>query len=96
MCRPLTGRLHQIPENKIGLHGGTKREVKTYKWDITHAEHDYALMLRSIFCYSTKVCLEDVVAIQEGHFAVGFDPDLEENVRCECRVSGKYTLYFAY
>lgn len=38
-------------------------------------------MLGGIFCYSTKVCLEDVVAIQEGHFAVGLDPDLGEDVR---------------
>lgn len=96
MCRSLTGQLHQIPGNRVDLHGRTKREIETYQWDIIHAEYDYALMLGSIFCYSTKVCLEDVVAIQEGHFAVGFDPDLEADVRRERKMSGRYTLYFAY
>lgn len=52
---------------------GTK---KKYKWDIIHAEYDHTLMLGRILCYSTKVRLEDVVAIQEGHFSIGFDPDL--------------------
>lgn len=33
-------------------------------------------MLGSILCDPTKVGLEDMVAIQEGHFTIRLDPDL--------------------
>lgn len=46
-------------------------------------------MLWSILCDSTKVCLEDMVAIQEGHFAIGLDPNLGKDVRCGCEMNGK-------
>lgn len=66
-----------------------KRNGKTYQRDIIHAEYDHALMLGSIFCDSTKVCLEDMVAIQEGHFAIGLDPNLGKDVGCGCEMNGK-------
>ena len=53
-------------------------------------------MFGSILCYSTKVCFEDMVAIQEGHFAIGLDPNLWEDIRCELGMDGECTLYFAY
>lgn len=33
-------------------------------------------MLGSIFCYSTQVGFENVVAIEERHFAIRLDPNL--------------------
>ena len=52
------------------------KETGKYQRNVIHVEHNHALVFGSILCYSTEVCLEDVVAIQEGHFAIRLDPDL--------------------
>jgi hypothetical protein len=75
--------------------GARKEKRKKYECDIIQAEHDHPLMLGGIFCYSTKVCLEDVVAIQEGHFAVGLDPDLVFRILGDLVESSNVELEFA-
>lgn len=49
---------------------------KTHQWDIVHAKNDNSLVLRCIFSDPTQMCLQDMVAIQKGHFTIRLDPDL--------------------
>lgn len=43
---------------------------------IRHAIHDHTLVFGRVFGDSSEVRFEDVVAVEEGKFAGGFDPDL--------------------
>jgi hypothetical protein len=52
-------------------------ECVTCKRSIIHTEDDNALMLGGVFCYSAKMGLQYMVAVEEGHFSVWFYPDLD-------------------
>lgn len=45
--------------------------------NIVHTKHNNTLVLGRVFRYSPKMCFYDMVSIQEWHFTVRFDPDLE-------------------
>ena len=45
--------------------------------DVAHAQDDDACMLRRVVCDATKMCLDDVVAVQERQLAIGLDPYLQ-------------------
>lgn len=47
---------------------------------VVHAVHDDALVLRAVVGPPPHVRLDDVAAVQEGHLAVGLDPDLVPGV----------------
>lgn len=47
-----------------------------YQWNVIHAVHNNALMLRCVLRNSAQMCLEDVVTVQEWHFTVRLDPHL--------------------
>ena len=51
----------------------------THQWYIIHAEYYNALVFRGILRDTSKMRFEDMVAVEEGHFAVRFDPNLREN-----------------
>jgi len=53
---------------------------------VVHAQNYDTLMFRTVFGPTTNVSLEHVAAIQKGHLAVRFDPDL---VSCVRRKDGK-------
>ena len=55
--------------------GSLRRHAKT-KRNIRHIVHDDPGILWRRFCYPRHARFQDVVAIQEGHFRVGLQPDL--------------------
>ena len=44
-------------------------------------------MLRCVLRYTAEMCLEYVVTVEEGHFAIGFDPDLKYGVKTWVRIT---------
>lgn len=46
------------------------------EWSIVHAVDDDTLVLRAVIRPATNMCLDDVAAVQERHFAVRFHPHL--------------------
>jgi len=57
-------------------HGANATKMRPYQWHIVHTEDDDPLMLRRIFRYPAKMCFHDMVAVQEWHLSIRFDPDL--------------------
>lgn len=53
------------------------------QWDVAHTVDNNTLVLRCVLCDATKMCLHDVVSVQEGHFTVRFYPDLVLGVPCD-------------
>jgi hypothetical protein len=54
-------------------------------------------MFRRILRYSTKMRFDDVIAVKEGHFTIGFYPDLKCYQRCiQVDKISQSTLNFAY
>jgi len=51
-------------------YGPKAAGMNTCQWYIVHTEDDHPLVLRSIFCYPTKMCLHDMIAIQEWHLSI--------------------------
>lgn len=70
--------LLQIPNTKLSWHGdrALKPAAYTYKRYIIHAEDDHTLMFGRILRDASQMCFEYVIAIQEGHLAIWFDPHL--------------------
>jgi hypothetical protein len=54
----------------------TSRSDTKTQWSIGHTEHDHALVFWRILRDTAEVRLKYVVAIQEWHLPVGFDPHL--------------------
>jgi hypothetical protein len=53
---------------------------RPYERDVAHAVYDDTLMLRSVFGYTTKVRLDDVIPVQVRHLAVGLYPYLPQPI----------------
>jgi hypothetical protein len=49
---------------------------RPYERDVAHAVYDDTLVLRSVFGYTTKVRLDDMIPVQVRHLAVGLYPYL--------------------
>lgn len=57
------------------LRRRSSRNTKTQR-GIIHAIDNNTLVLRAVLGPTSNVCLDDVATVEEGHLAVGFDPDL--------------------
>lgn len=53
----------------------------TYQRGIVHGVDDDTLVLGAVLTPAADMSLQDIAAVQEGHFAVGLDPDLVAGVR---------------
>lgn len=71
----------------------------THQWYVVHTKNHNSLVLRCILRDTTQVCLQHMVAVEERHLSVWFDPDLHhsgnENFLMIQTVITR-TLYFAY
>ena len=61
---------------------------------VVHAVHHDALVLGAVLGPAPDVGLEHVAAVQEGHLAVGLDPELVARVRGEDRQRGDVETEF--
>lgn len=59
-----------------GLDGAARRCAES-EGHVGHGEDDDTLVLGRVLGDTAEVCLQDVVAVQEGELAGGLDPDLE-------------------
>jgi len=70
---------------------------ETYQRYVTHAVNDYPLMLGRVLCYTTKMGLDNMIAIEEGHLPIRLDPYLINVVsNLNPPFADHYTLNLAY
>lgn len=106
LYRPLISQSRQIPNHKPQLRQYRPGLRRTYQRNIVHTIHYNALVFWGIFCYSPKMCFEDVVSVEKWHFTIWFYPNLSMLTRrfshfsCVSKINktgeGGHTLYFAY
>ena len=53
----------------------------TYQRSVVHAQDHHTLVLGAVLAPATDMGLNNVTTVQEGHLAVGLDPDLVPSVR---------------
>jgi len=77
-CRS-SSNAESLGDTSIGQ--GVMLEVMKYTHQryIAHTEDYHPLMFRGVFSDPTKMGLQNMVPIQEGHLAIGFYPHLESS-----------------
>lgn len=91
ICLPETCDTRRVQPPSFS--GTSRRDAKTQR-RIVHVVHHHALVLGTVVGPSANVGFDNVTAVQEGHLAVGSDPDLPSGVLGEDFESGDVKAEF--
>lgn len=87
-----TRNARRIQPSRLG--GAPRRDAKAQR-RVVHAVHHDALVLGAVVGPAAHVCLDNVAAVQKGHLAVGFHPNLVPGVLGQNGQRGNVQAEFA-